>query len=351
MGRDWHPRLAKCHFRTLPSRRVLGFADMQRRDFIALLGGATVAWPLAAHAQPPAMPVVGYLSSTSAERGRLSAFREGLSEIGFVEGRSVAIEYRFAENQFDRLPVFAAELVRRPVNVLAAAGIPASVAAKAATTTIPIAFFVAGDPVKLGLVASMNRPGGNLTGATSLGAELSAKRLGWRASSPPRRPPLRYSLTRTIPTPRPSSGTRRRRLGASGCSFRVLRATSPNDIDANFVTLAQQQGAVLVVGNDGLFASETSRIGALSVHHAVPTIFQTPEFTAAGGLVSYGGSSTDAYRQFGVYTGRILKGEKPGDLPVVQSTKIELIVNLKTAKTLGLTIPLPLLGRADEVIE
>ena len=322
---------------------------MRRREFITLLGGAATI-PLAARAQQ-AMPVIGYLSGVNDFDGRQSAFLKGLSETGFVEGRSVAIEYRFAENQLDRLPALAAELVGRPVKVLAAGGIPAAVAAKAATTTIPIAFFVAGDPVRLGLVTSMNRPDGNLTGVTSLGAELAAKRMELASELVPKGAGVALLVNPDNAVTERIIKDAQTAAGSLGLQLHVLRATNPSDIDANFATLAQQRAAALVVGNDGLFMNEISRIAALSIRHAVPTIFQTPEFTSAGGLASYGASSTDAFRQFGVYTGRILKGEKPSDLPVVQSTKIELIVNLKTAKALGLAIPVPLLGRADEVIE
>jgi putative ABC transport system substrate-binding protein len=323
---------------------------IRRREFISLLGGAA-GWPLAARAQQP-MPVLGYLSSARDDLlGRQSAFLKGLSETGFVEGRSVAIEYRFAENQLDRLLALADELVRRPVNVLAAGGVPAAAAAKAATTTIPIAFFVAGDPVKLGLVTSMNRPDGNLTGVTSLGAELSAKRMELASELVPKGAGVALLVNPDNAYTAIIIKDAQTAAGSLGLQLSVLRATSAGDIDANFATLAQQRAAALVVGNDGLFMNEISRIAALSIRHAVPTIFQTPEFTSAGGLMSYGTSSRDAFRQFGVYTGRILKGEKTGDLPVVQSTKIELILNLKTARALGIAVPLPLLGRADEVIE
>jgi len=323
---------------------------MRRREFMALVG-AWAAWPLAARAQQ-AMPVIGFFSGSLAELGgRRSAFLKGLSETGFVEGRSVAIEYRFAGNQLAHLPGLAADLVRRPVNVLAAAGIPASVAAKAATTTIPTVFYVAGDPVKLGLVTSLNRPEANLTGITSLGGELSAKRLELARELAPKATGVALLVNPDNPNTAIIINDAQTAAGALGLQLHVLRATSASDIDANFATLAQRRAAALVVGNDGLFMNETSRIAALGIRHAVPTIFQTPEFAAVGGLVSYGASSADAFRQFGVYTGRLLKGEKPGDLPVVQSTKIELILNLKTARALGLAVPLPLLGRADEVIE
>jgi putative tryptophan/tyrosine transport system substrate-binding protein len=312
-----------------------------------MLGGAAAVWPLAARAQQPAMPVLGYLSSARDDLlGRQSAFLKGLSETCFVEGRSIAIEYRFAENQLDRLLAF-----RRPVNVLAAGGVPAAVAANAATTTIPIAFFVAGDPVKLGLVTSMNRPDGNLTGVTSLGAELSAKRLELAREVVPKGAGVALLVNPDNANTAIIIKDAQTATGSLGLQLHILRATSAIDIDANFATLAQRGAAALVVGNDGLFMNEAARIAALSIRHAVPAIFQTPDFVSAGGLMAYGASSRDAFRQLGVYTGRILKGEKPGDLPVVQSTKIELIINLKTAKALGLAIPLPLLGRADEVIE
>jgi putative ABC transport system substrate-binding protein len=324
---------------------------MRRREFITIIGGAA-AWPLAARAQQPAMPVLGYLSGARDELGgRQSAFLKGLSETGFVAGRNVAIEYRFAENQIDRLPALADELVLHPVNVLAAGGIPAAAAAKAATTTIPIAFFVAGDPVKLGLVTSMNRPDGNLTGVTSLGAELSAKRLELAREVVPKGAGVALLVNPDNANTAIIIKDAQTATGSLGLQLHILRATSASDIDANFATLAQRGAAALVVGNDGLFMNEAARIAALSIRHAVPAIFQTPDFVSAGGLMAYGASSRDAFRQLGVYTGRILKGEKPGDLPVVQSTKIELIINLKTAKALGLAIPLPLLGRADEVIE
>ena len=314
--------------------------------------GAAAAWPLAAHAQQPAMPVVGFLSSSSRELfGRAAAFRKGLSENGFVEGRSVAIEYRFVDDQLERLPVLAAELVAHPVNVLAAAGIPAALAAKTVTATIPIAFFVAGDPVRLGLVTRMNRPGGNVTGVTSLGAELSAKRLELARELVPRATAIALLVNPdNLNTPNIIEDAQAA-AKSFGLQLHVLHARGARDIDAHFESADQQRVPVLVVGNDGLFLSHVSRIATLSMRHAVPTIFQTAEFAAAGGLVSYGSSLAESYRQFGDYTARILKGEKPGDLPVVQSTKVELIINLKSAKALGINVPLPLLGRADEVIE
>jgi putative tryptophan/tyrosine transport system substrate-binding protein len=326
---------------------------MRRRDFVRLLSVATAtAWPLATRAQQPAMPVIGFLAGPAAEHGgRLPAFRQGLSEAGFTEGGNVSIEYRVGEERFDQLPALAAELVRRQVNVLAAGGIPAAIAAKAATAAIPIVFFVSGDPVKLGLVARMNRPGNNVTGVTSLGGELSAKRLELARELVPKATAIALLVNPTNPNTEPIIRDAQAAARSLGLQLHVLRARTVTDIDASFADTAKLRASALVVGNDGLLMNRTDQIAALGLRHAMPTIFQTPEFAAAGGLMSYGASNTDAYRQVGIYAGRILKGEKPGDLPVVQSTKIELIVNLKTAKTLGLAIPLPLLGRADEVIE
>ncbi len=329
---------------------------MRRREFIGLLGGTAVTWPLAARAQQPAMPVIGFLRNTAATGGFtvhiVTAYLQGLKETGFVEGQNVAIEYRWANNQNDRLPALAADLVRRQVTVIVAAGIPAALAATAATTTIPIVFEIGADPVEVGLVASLSRPGGNLTGVTTLNVELGPKRL--------------EVLHEIVPTTRsiallinPASPTNAERFSTDtqtaahtfGLQLHILHASTERDFETVFASLVQMRAGALVISSDAFFGSRIEQLAALTVRHAVPTIFAYREFTAAGGLMSYGGSLTDAYRLTGVYTGRILKGEKPADLPVQQATKVELYINLKTAKALGITFLLSLLGRADEVIE
>ncbi len=326
---------------------------MKRRTFITLIGGAA-AWPLAARAQQGAVPVIGFLGILSPDlyEVRLRAFRQGLKETNSVEGQNVEIEYRWAEGQYNRLPVFATELVHRRVAVIAASGTAAAVAAKAATATIPIVFGTAADPVEVGLVASLNRPGGNLTGVTNLNAEIGPKRLELLHAVVPRATIIALLVNPTIPTiAEPLSRDLQAAASTLGLKLQVLHASTERDFDTVFATLVKLQAGALVIGPDTLFTARSKQLGALTVRHAMPTIFQYREFAAAGGLMSYGGSNAEYYRLIGVYTGKILKGEKPGDLPVQRSTKIEFIINLKTARALGLTLPLDLLGLADEVIE
>ena len=337
---------------------------MKRRQFIAGLGSAAV-WPVVGRAQQ-VMPVIGFLypSSRDLSAERLRAFRQGLSDAGFVEGRNVAIEYRWADDQYDRLPAMAADLVRRQVSVISTAGIPAVMAARAATTTIPIVFQGGFDPVAVGFVAGLSRPGGNLTGVTALSVELAPKRLELLHELVPKST-LFALLVKLVPKStlfallvnpaNPSSETTLRTVQAAsrtlGLQLQVLHASSERDLETVFATVVQQRIGALVIANEGLFVFRAKQLGALSLRHAVPTIFQYREFAAAGGLMSYGADNTEAARLVGVYTGRILKGEKPSDLPTQQATKVELILNLKTAQALGLTIPETLLATADEVIQ
>jgi putative ABC transport system substrate-binding protein len=327
---------------------------MKRRDFITVLGGAAAAWPLAARAQQRAMPVIGFLNGTSLQGyGRfLLAFRKGLIETGYTEGRNLRIEYRWAEGNYDLLTALAADLVRRRVDVIAATSTPANVIAKAATTTIPIVFTTSSDPVKLGLVASLSHPGGNVTGAVTLNVEVASKRLE-----------LLHSMTPTVgiigvlinPDRSGAADDQLRALQEAAHTLRqevrVFRAETESDIDTSFTQLAEQRAKALFVTTDAFFFSQRDRLIRLADRHAIPTIYDRREFVEAGGLMSYGGSVTDIYRLAGIYTGRILKGEKPADLPVQQSTKLELMINLKTAKALGITVPPTLLASADEVIE
>jgi putative tryptophan/tyrosine transport system substrate-binding protein len=326
---------------------------MQRRDFITLVGGAAVAWPVAARAQS-AMPVIGFLSSTPPQLygDRLRAFGKGLKEEGYVEGQNVTIEYRWAADHDDRLPTLAAELVRRQVSVIVAGGSPSSAAAKAATSTIPIVFETAGDPVTLGFVASLNRPGENLTGVTNLNVEVGQKRLELlRELLPaatiiavlvnPSAPIITEQFMRALQVAAP----------ALGMQLHVVQASTDRDLDTVFAALGQLRADAIVIGPYSFFNSRKEQLGALALRHAVPAVFIYREFVAAGGLMSYGANEAESYRLVGIYAGKILKGAKPGDLPVQRSTKVELIINLKTAKALGIAVPLAVSGRADELIE
>jgi putative tryptophan/tyrosine transport system substrate-binding protein len=328
---------------------------MQRRKFIELMGGTAVGWPLAARAQQRPLPLIGFLSNASPDlyATRLRAFRKGLKDQEYVEGQNVAIEYRWAGGQNNRLPVLAAELVHRPVDVIAAGGgTPAALAAKTATATIPIVFAVSADPIKIGLVASLNRPGGNLTGITNLNLELGPKRLELLRELIPTATIIALLINPTSPSIaedflralQPAASTLRLQL-------HVLQASTEQDFDRAFAALAQLRADALLIMPDVFFNSRIEQLAALSLRHLVPAIFEYRPFVAAGGLISYGSDETEYYRLVGIYAGRILKGEKPADLPVVQSTKVELLINLKTAKALGITVPLALSGRADEVIE
>jgi putative ABC transport system substrate-binding protein len=326
---------------------------MKRREFISLLGAA-VAWPLAARAQPAAMPVIGFLNGASPDGYAhvAAAFRQGLKETGYVEGQNVAIEYRWADGQYDRLPGLAADLVRRHVSVIAATSTPANLVAKAATSTIPIVFTTGSDPVQLGLVASLNRPGGNITGITQLTAEVAPKRVELAHELIPTATVMGLLLNPGN-SPRAETMTAASRAAAAtlGLQLNVLHASTEAELDDAFSTLLGMRAGALAIGGDTFFNSRAELLAALSIRHSMPSVYQNHEFAAAGGLISYGGSLMDTYRLAGVYTGRILKGDNPADLPVQQSTKVELIINLKTAKALGITVPLALSGRADELIE
>ena len=327
---------------------------MKRREFITLIGGTAATWPLAARAQQTAMPVIGYLSSFPADiNPKLTqAFREGLNDAGFFEGRNLTIEYRWDdEGRYDRLPMMAADLVGRRVAVLFASPIPAALAAKAATATIPIVFAIGSDPVETGLVVSLNQPGGNVTGATFLSIELGAKRLELLHDLVPKIASIALLVNPNNPNAPVQSKEIQAATTALGLQFTLLSAGSQSDLDNAFATLVGQRSDALVVSADPFFFSHRDQLVALAMRHSVPAIYYAREFAVAGGLISYASSFGDSFHQAATYVGRILKGDKPADLPVMQPTKFELVINLKTAKALGLTVPPPLLARADEVIE
>ena len=327
---------------------------MKRREFITLVGSAAAAWPFAARAQQAAMPVMGLLNSTAPgdSPGLIAAFRKGLKETGFVEAQNVTIESRFAGNQYERLPALAADLAHRQVSVIAAPTTPAALAAKAATSIIPIVFATAGDPVRLGLVASLSRPGGNVTGITILGVEVAPKRLELLHELLPTASTVALLVNPANPAlAEAQSDSVRSAAHNLGLELHVLNASTEREFDAVFVSLLQLRAGGLVIAADPFFTTRQEQLAALAVRHAVPAIYENREFAAAGGLMSYGGDIPDAYRLTGVYAARILKGERPDELPVQQSTKVEMFLNLKTARALGITVPLPLSGRADEVIE
>jgi putative ABC transport system substrate-binding protein len=327
---------------------------MKRREFITLLGGAAATWPMAARAQQAAMPVIGFLNSASAaEWSRfVAAFRRGLNETGYVEGRNVAIEYRWAEGDYSRLPALTADLVRQQVKVIVATGgTTSALAAKHATSTIPIVFTTGEDPVKDGLVAGLNRPGGNATGVYVLTSDLMAKRLEILREVVPNASVIAVLVN-------PNSATAAVQLAAvqdversTGQQMRILRASSEHELDTAFDSIVQTQLQALIVAADPFFSSKRDQLAALAARYRLPAIYEWREFVEAGGLMSYGSKLADGYYQAGIYTGRILKGERPADLPVMQLSKVEFVINLKTARSLGLTFSLPLIGRADEVIE
>ena len=327
---------------------------MQRREFITLLGGAAAAWPLAARAQQPAMPVIGFLSSRSAGESAsvVAAFGQGLNEAGYVEGQNVAIEFRWAEGQLDRLPAMAVDLVSRQVAVIiAAGGDRPALAAKAATSTIPIVFTGSDFPVKVGLVASLSRPGGNVTGASLFTSELEAKKLALLRELVPKAPLIAMLVNPTNPSAEADIEDVRRAATAVGQQILLLRASSERDIDAAFEAVVQQRVNALLVAHDPIFLSRRDQFVALAARHAVPAIFEFREFVVAGGLTSYGIDLPDAYRKAGVYAGSILNGAKPAELPILQPTKFEFVINLKTAKALEIKLSDNLLSLADEVIE
>jgi putative tryptophan/tyrosine transport system substrate-binding protein len=326
-------------------------AAMRRRDFIKVVAGSAAAWPIAARAQQPALPVVGFLNLASAQNyaRQAAAFLKGLGEAGYVDGQNVRIEYRWADGQIDRLPALAADLVRRQVNVIAATGTQGALAAKKATTTIPIVFEIGTDPIKAGLVSSLDRPGGNITGITQLNVEVAPKRLELLHELLPK-----TSVMALLVNPTDHSFENSEMQAAArnlGVELHIVNASSERDFEPAFADLARLGAGALLIGSSAYFVAHQEQLAELTMRHAVPAVFENRQFVAAGGLMSYGGSLADSYHLTGVYTGRILKGEKPADLPVQRGVKVELYINLKSAKTLGVSVPNTLAGRADELIE
>jgi putative tryptophan/tyrosine transport system substrate-binding protein len=326
---------------------------MRRRDFIALIGGAASAWPLAAPAQQGTMPVIGFVNAASpqAYESMLSAFLKGLNESGFIEDQNVKIEYRWAQGEVDRLPAMVADLVQHVVTVIAATGTPAALAAKAATKTIPIVFETGSDAVQLGLVTSLNRPGGNVTGIGQLAVEIAPKRVELLHEAIPTARLIALLVDQTDPVSSKTTQGVQAAAQSLGLELHVMNVSTDRDLDAVFATLVQLRAGGLVISGGQFLNSRSKRLGTLALQYALPAIFPYRDLALSGGLMSYGTSITDAYRLAGIYVGRVIKGEKPADLPVQQATKIELILNLRTARTLGITVPQSLLGRADEIIE
>jgi len=326
---------------------------MRRRDFIKAMAGSAIGWPLAVHAQQSGIPAVGFLGpgSSQSDTYRVKGFRQGLNEAGLVEGQNVTIEYRWAEGHYDRLPALAADLVNRRVVAIFTSSTPAALAAKAATATIPIVFETAGDPVQLGLVASLSRPGGNITGITQIAEEVSPKRIELLHELLPTVRTMALLVNPTGPFAEDQSRLTQSAAASLGLELHVLNASAESDFDAAFAELIELRAGGLVIGGDAFFSGHIEQLAAAALQHRVPAAYQHRDFTVAGGLMSYGSSITETHRLAAIYIGRILKGDKPADLPVQQATKVELYINLKTAKALGVSVPIPILGRADEVIE